>query len=509
MSFLLSILVIFVGLLGLTPNAQALESRTTIVNIHKVGLSDFQGTPLPNENGEIVDIDQLGGNANLLPGVTFSAYPISQEDFEDWSENTQNIPSQPTGSPAWTGTTGESGSVTWSHTLPENQNGQYYAVYETASPENVSDSIAVPFVIAFPMTATDGSQLTEVNIYPKNIVGNFPTVDKDVAQLNNESRSYTVGEEVTYFLKSSIPENIQSYDQFIFTDQLSPFLAFNGASVSVGGEELTANTDYTVSNDGGNVIVSLTAAGINKIAAQVPVENRNFGASEGTTIENVTANTSATPFIEVRLSTTLQGSDGNTSVPLGTNIENDFSLNYSTTPDTEGTTISSNAVSIQTGGKTFQKVTAADQTPLAGAIFELHVDGAPVEWTEELIEANQTAIDGGRFVTPTVGSNVQLTSPADGNFEIRGLGYSEGHGDDNVTSAYTLVETQAPEGYSILANPVDFTVDADSHNNVLQIENNRRAIIPATGGIGSVIFILIGLILMAFAGYGYKRYTAE
>ena len=51
----------------------------------------------------------------------------------------------------------------------------------------------------------------------------------------------------------------------------------------------------------------------------------------------------------------------------------------------------------------------------------------PVKWTNELIKANQTAIDQHKFKedVPTVGQAIVLKSGADGTFEIKGLKYGE------------------------------------------------------------------------------------
>ena len=101
---------------------------------------------------------------------------------------------------------------------------------------------------------------------------------------------------------------------------------------------------------------------------------------------------------------------------------------------------------------------------------------------------------------------IKLTSNENGQFMIKGLGAGN----------YELEELKAPNGYAKLRN-VRFVVDENSFNNgdiKYSDESktndasrviNKKISIPQTGGIGSLIFMLIGLSLMVFAFLKYKR----
>ena len=81
---------------------------------------------------------------------------------------------------------------------------------------------------------------------------------------------------------------------------------------------------------------------------------------------------------------------------------------------------------------------------------------------------------------------------------------------------YQLEETKAPKGYSELKAPIDFTVDKDSEGETtldagkLKDDKgftqvvNKKVTIPQTGGIGSLIFIVAGVAIMAIA-FAMKR----
>ena len=101
---------------------------------------------------------------------------------------------------------------------------------------------------------------------------------------------------------------------------------------------------------------------------------------------------------------------------------------------------------------------------------------------------------------------VFLVSNEKGQFEINGLEYGK----------YKLEEIDAPKGYA-KRNDQDFTVakgtDTDTDikydkndgaNNAKQVVN-RTVTIPQTGGIGSLIFVVAGVAIMAFAYSAYRK----
>lgn len=97
-----------------------------------------------------------------------------------------------------------------------------------------------------------------------------------------------------------------------------------------------------------------------------------------------------------------------------------------------------------------------------------------------------------------------LFSNTDGQFEVTGL----------APGTYFLEETMAPKGYAKISSPIQFKVDKDSyygHTDGINYDpkvpgtidaqkvENKAVTIPETGGIGTVIFTVVGIVMVAGA----------
>ena len=107
---------------------------------------------------------------------------------------------------------------------------------------------------------------------------------------------------------------------------------------------------------------------------------------------------------------------------------------------------------------------------------------------------------------------LKLTSNELGQFEIAGL----------KPGQYTLVEVKAPKDYVDAdkatlefgftigqdgeQNPkdIDFGIKDDNKADNAQKIVNKKVSIPQTGGIGSIIFVVAGLMIMGLAAYKMK-----
>lgn len=116
-----------------------------------------------------------------------------------------------------------------------------------------------------------------------------------------------------------------------------------------------------------------------------------------------------------------------------------------------------------------KKVDEKDQTPLAGAEFELYDSE-------------------GRKIT----LSQKLVTDKTGELFVEGL----------KPGKYKLKEIKAPKGYTLLTKDIDFEIACDNEDNELIITNSKQGWdLPSTGGIGTIIFYIVGLVIMGFAGY--------
>ena len=373
------------------------------------------------------------------------------------------------------------------------------------------------YVVAVPgatVADTNSQYATLVSVHSTSVTaeikGNLPTVDKKV-QVDGTGKDATdakIGDTLTFTLTSTIPD-MSAYGTYTFNfkDTLSKGLTFGQVdSVKVGDMTLTKDTDYTVTTP--------TASNNNTLT----VAMKDFKTKQ---------QVNAGKKITVTYTATLNKD----AVVGGAGNVNSATIQYSNNPSTSGTGESEpSKVRIFTYGFTVDKYTgdkyADDATRLAGAEFTL----AP---------KNGTAIS---FVQVTAGSATEnavyrvakadetgtttIITPKSGKVEFQGLKNGE----------YTLTETKAPAGYNKLASAIGVKVngqnngtdttnatvtitynndnngsnyDQTASNGVIPVQNKSGAILPGTGGMGTIAFTVIGVLVIALGvAWTLKRKNA-
>ena len=343
------------------------------------------------------------------------------------------------------------------------------------------------------------------------IKGALPTVDKKV-QVNGTGKDATdakIGDTLTFTLTSTIPD-MSAYNTYTFNfkDTLSKGLTFGQVtSVKVGDTTLTKDTDYTV-----------TTAPADSGKTLLTVAMKDFKTKQ---------QANAGKKITVTYAATLNKD----AVVGGAGNVNSATIQYSNNPSTNGTGESEpSKVRVFTYGFTVDKYTGKNYddtaTRLAGAEFTLaHKGGTAISFVKVADSATQNAVY--RVAkADEAGATTTITTPANGKVDFRGLENGE----------YTLTETKAPAGYNKLASAIgvkvngsndgidttnatvnitynndnnDTTYDQTASNGVIPVQNKSGAILPGTGGMGTIAFTVIGVLVIALGvAWTLKRKNA-
>lgn len=305
-------------------------------------------------------------------------------------------------------------------------------------------------------TDVDGNVIEDATI---EVTNEKPTIDKVV----NGDLSANIGDTVSWKVTATVPSTIKDLKTFTITDTLSDGLTYTADSLVVthNGNPLEKDTDYTLLVEGQVIKVILVPAKLTALKDVVVTYKTTLN-------ENAVV-----------------GTDGN---------KNDVVLDYSTSTGTDSETKPTKPETdpkVYTFGLNLTKKDNAG-TLLDDAEFKLCNDEATPKCT----------------TFKTVDGVINFTGLAAGN--------------------YVLTEVKAPNGYNLLKSPINITITATYENNgkdlasvtatadskdlnynnetgyfEITVLNNKGFQLPATGGMGTVIFTIGGLSLMALASGAY------
>lgn len=202
------------------------------------------------------------------------------------------------------------------HTSTSNMEQGLYLVVETRVPENVT-STCNPFLVSLPMTTIDGAAWNyDVTVYPKNQTGN-PNLEKTVREDKNSTGKNTgsltdikdgykhtatasVGDVVDYQIISTLPtitSKASSLSEYTYVDTMSKGIKYNKQDVVIEFFRDSACTDKITTwaedsgtfavtyDDAANIMtIKMTETGLSEIneAAAVYIDSVKRGYSDCT-----------------------------------------------------------------------------------------------------------------------------------------------------------------------------------------------------------------------------------
>lgn len=177
-------------------------------------------------------------------------------------------------------------------------------------------------------------------------------------------------------------------------------------------------------------------------------------------------------------------------------VENDHTYNNSATVDSNTVDYVPGIVNGHTGTVTLKKVDIKGNT-LNGAEFQLlKVTSAGKESAEATkTPVSVVRVSAGEYKVALDGEKDATTTLVATNGTLTVTGLDEGN--------YEFKETKAPTGYKVSSENKAFTMIADEEKEVTvnagEFVNTKLSSLPSTGGMGTYLFTIIGVVVMAGA----------
>lgn len=313
----------------------------------------------------------------------------------------------------------------------------------------------------------------EVTIAEKNGV---PSVEKKVQEDSKvgrtdewgDSNTADIGQTVNFKTTITARPGAQNY---VLHDKMDAGLTFGGiVTVKKGDTILATPNDYSLITDAANITdgctfeIAFTQAFCNTLVAD--------------------------DQIIVTYSATL-----NNDVESKKDYKNETWLKYGVNSETNHDTTTTKTFELPVFKYTTKN---SSKTALADATFTLSKNANGLDPIKLVSDGNDaTAGDIYRVAkTGDVNTVTAVTTTASGKFTIKGLD----------ADTYYLKETQQPDGYNKLKDPVKVVIKEDGTITVgentttivteVEVENNTGSILPSTGGSGTTMIYILGAILV-------------
>lgn len=375
------------------------------------------------------------------------------------------------------GATKTSGKITESKTSYEftGLDAGYYLVYVTGGKEIQSSLVTVDEKTTTVNLKTEAPSITK-------------TADKATAE---------IGQVVTYTVAGVIPDTT-GYAEYVYKIQ----------------DELTKGLDFVSDANG-------TALETGATTVNVKVAFKDTGVTDASTAPTTAAiDTNNSKKMSLDLSAWVKANQTNKGkeftvtyyAKVNKNAEvtnnNKASLEYGNNPSDTTTTTPSEAKT-NTYPLNIKKINKKTSGLLAGAKFSLYRSETDAKSGKNAITVTGS---NGNYVVDPASSTTEFESVENdlGGYNLRVNGLE--------AKDYWLVETQAPEGFNKLTDPIKVTITKDGDTNwtvkkndkaeddkIIDVENSTGSLLPSTGGRGAIAFAVIAAILVFGVAVSFIR----
>ena len=415
------------------------------------------------------------------------------------------------------------------HTSADQLEQGLYLVVETRVPENVT-STCNPFFVSLPMTTIDGAAWNyDVTVYPKNQTGN-PTLDKTVRESKSSTGKHngsltdikdgyahtttaSVGDTVDYQIISTLPtitSKASSLSEYTYVDTLSKGIRYNKNDVVIEFFKDAGCTDKITTwaedsgkfavtyDDAANIMtVKMTETGLAEIneAATVHTDSVKRGYSD------------CTMRLTYAATLTADAKMGDTDNP------NEVELTWRRTNNTYFDTLK-DCCHVYTYGVDVLKQFSDNGGNVRNVKFRLHND------TDDcyIIAEQKDGVYYAKGFTAKKSDATTFIPNAQGHIVVKGL----------EDDAYSLTEIATDKGYVLLKDSVKIVIKTAENGRCeecgaklltasatvngkdasmtdgnaivpLTVVNNPGFDLPKTGGYGTWMFTIGGVLLLGAA----------